>query len=170
MTDWCVGVIHGGGTMHKGRRTERRFTGITEIEIRTEIVIEFPREAEREFVEEIVWMLPVMQWLAVPRFATLKEKRITASLFGERIQTHHQTRTELGRVGERMGIHCHEPIRRIDLIDAAPRAYVRLTRETRAVQHEHVLAEHEHASVHRRRIRQPACAGAFAVHWIGKVD
>src|SRR5439155_22208883 len=108
MTDWCVGVIHGGGTMHKGRRTERRFTAITEIEIRTEIVIEFLREAEREFVEAIVWMLPVMQWLAVPRYATLKEKRRTASVYGDWIQTHHRTRPELCRVGEWEGIHRNE--------------------------------------------------------------
>src|SRR5205814_9412630 len=119
--------------MHESGRTERRFARITEINIGAEIVIEFLREAEREFVEEIVWMLPVMQWLAVPRFATLKEKRITASLFGERIQTHHQTRTELCRVGARMGIHRHEPLRRIDPIVAAPRAHVRVTRENRAV-------------------------------------
>src|SRR5438067_5907696 len=152
MTDWRVWIVHCGGTMHERRRTERRFTGITEIEIRTEIVIEFLRETEGEFVKKIVRMWTVMQWLAVPRFAALKEKRIPASLFGERIQTHHQTRTELGRVGERMRIHRHEPIRRIDPIVAAPRAYVRVTRENRAVQHEHVLAEHEHAGVHRRRI------------------
>ena len=37
------------------------------------------------------------------------------------------------------------------------------------MQHQHVLAEHEHFAVHRRRIRQPTRAGAFAAHGIGKV-
>ncbi len=76
----------------------------------------------------------------------------------------------MGRVAERMGKHRHEPIRRVDPIVAAPSAYVCVTREDCAVQHEHVLAEHEHAAVHRRRIGQPACAGAFAAHWLSKID
>ncbi len=38
------------------------------------------------------------------------------------------------------------------------------------MQHEHVLAEHEHAAIHRRRIRDPACAGAFAAHRIREID
>ena len=69
-----------------------------------------------------------------------------------------------------MGKHRHEPVRRIDPIVAASRAHVRVARENRAVQHQHVLAEHEHAAVHRRRIRDPACAGAFAAHRISEID
>ena len=38
------------------------------------------------------------------------------------------------------------------------------------MQHQHVVAEHEHLAIHRRRIRQPTCSGAFAAHRIGKVD
>src|SRR5947199_5629032 len=96
--------------MHECGRTERRFTRITEVDVSAEIVIEFLREAEREFVEEIVRMLPVMQWFSVPRFAGVKEKRITAPAFGERIETHHKARAELGRRAERMEIHRHEPM------------------------------------------------------------
>ena len=70
-------------------RTERRLTRITEIDVGAEIVLELLREAEREFVEEIVRMLAVVQCLSVPRFAGLKQKRITASAFGERIEAHH---------------------------------------------------------------------------------
>ena len=69
-----------------------------------------------------------------------------------------------------MGKHRHEPVRRIDPIVAASRAHVCVTRKNRAVQHEHVLAEHEHAAVHRRRIRDPACARAFAAHGISEID
>ena len=69
-----------------------------------------------------------------------------------------------------MGKHRHEPVRRIDPIVAASRAHVGVARENRAVQHQHVLAEHEHAAVHRRRIRDPACAGAFAAHRISEID
>ena len=69
-----------------------------------------------------------------------------------------------------MGKHRHEPVRRIDPIVAASRAHVRVARKNRAVQHQHVLAEHEHAAVHRRRIRDPACAGTFAAHRIGEID
>ena len=75
--------------MHECWWTERRLTRITEIDVRAEIVLEFLREAERKFVEEIVRMLAVVQWLSVPYFASLKQKRITASLFGERIEAHH---------------------------------------------------------------------------------
>ena len=62
---------------------------ITEIHVPAEIVLDLLRKAERKFVEEIVRMLAVMQCLSVPRFAGLKEKRITASAFGERIEAHH---------------------------------------------------------------------------------
>ena len=105
MSDRCVGIIHRRWAMHECRRTERRFARITEIEIRAKIVIELLREAERKFVEQIVRMLPVMQWLVVPRFAGLKQKRITASAFGERIEAHHQARADLRAVAERMRIH-----------------------------------------------------------------
>ena len=69
-----------------------------------------------------------------------------------------------------MGIHRHEPVRRIDPIIAASRAHVGVTRENCAVQHEHVVAKHEHATVHRARIRQPACAGTFAAHGLCEID
>src|SRR5215510_10272924 len=105
----------------------------TEIDVGAEIVIEFLREAERKFVEEIMRMLPVMQWLSVPRFTGLKQERITASTFGERIEAHHQARTELRVIPKRMGIHPHEPVWRIDPIIAAPRADVCVARENRAV-------------------------------------
>ena len=75
--------------MHERRRTERWFTRITEIDVPAQIMLEFLRETEREFIEEIVRMLPVMQWFSVPHFTGLKQKRITASLLGERIETHH---------------------------------------------------------------------------------
>ena len=89
MTNRRVGIIHRRRAMHECGRTERRFARISEIDVGAKIVIELLREAKGKFVEKIVRMLPVMQWLAIPGFATLKEKRITASAFGERIQTHH---------------------------------------------------------------------------------
>ena len=46
--------------MHECGRTERGLTGITEIDVSAEIVLEFLRKAEREFIEEIVRMLPVV--------------------------------------------------------------------------------------------------------------
>src|SRR6476646_402085 len=132
MTDWRIRIVHCSGAMHERWRTERRFTGITEINIGAQIVIEFLREAEREFVEEIVRMLPVVQCLSVPRFAGLKQKRITASAFGERIAAHHQARTELRAVAQRMRKHRHDPVWRIDPIDAATRADVCVAWENRA--------------------------------------
>src|SRR5215471_5533756 len=102
MTDRRVGIIHCRRTMHKRGRTERRFAGITEIDVGAKIAIKFLRETEREFVEEIVRVLPVVQRLAIPRFAALKQERITAPSFSERIEAHHQSRTELRRVAERM--------------------------------------------------------------------
>src|SRR5262249_3630673 len=104
--------------MHERRRTERRLTGIAEIDVCAEIVLEFLRDTERKFVKEIVRMLAVMQWLSVPRFACLKQKRITAALFGERVEAHHQARTKLRIIPKRTGIHPHEPVRRIDSIVA----------------------------------------------------
>ena len=69
-----------------------------------------------------------------------------------------------------MRIHRHDPVRRIDPIVAAIAADVGVARKDRAVQHQHVVAEHLHASVHRRRIGNPARARTFATHRIGKVD
>src|SRR5882724_11587867 len=80
MTERRVRIIQGSWAMHECRRTERRFTRITEIDVGAEIVLELLRETHRQFVEEIVRMLSIMQWLAVPRFAALKEKRIAAAL------------------------------------------------------------------------------------------
>src|SRR5690349_23091125 len=105
--------------MHECRWTERRFTRVTKIDVATEIVLEFLRQAERKFVEEIVRMLSIMQRLAIPRFAALKEKRITAPPFGERIEAHHQARPNLCGVAERMRIHRHDPIRCIDAVVSA---------------------------------------------------
>src|SRR5438094_7719093 len=87
--DRCIWIIHCRRAMHECRRTECRLTRITEIDVRAEIVLEFLREAERKFVEKIVRMLAVVQCLSVPRFAGLKQKRITASAFSQRIEAHH---------------------------------------------------------------------------------
>src|SRR5882724_3962094 len=84
-----VWIVHCRRAMHECWRTESRLTGITKIDVRADIVLEFLREAEREFVEKIVRMLAVVQCLSVPRFTGLKEKRITASAFSQRIEAHH---------------------------------------------------------------------------------
>ena len=52
---------------------------------------------------------------------------------------------DLCAFAERMRIHSHDPVRRIDSIVAASSADVCVTRKNRAMQHQHVLAEHEHA-------------------------
>ena len=68
-----------------------------------------------------------------------------------------------------MRIHSHDPVGRIDPVVAAPRAHVRVTRENRAMQHQHVATEHKHFAIHRRGIWDPRCPGAFAAHRIGNV-
>ena len=68
-----------------------------------------------------------------------------------------------------MGIHPHDPVRRIDPVVAASCADVRVARENRAVQHEHVVAEHEHLAIHGSRIRDPRRARTLPAHWIGNV-
>ncbi len=115
-------------------------------------------------------MLAIVQRLVVPGFTGLKQKRITASAFGEGVEAHHETATDLCGVAERMRIHSHDPVGRVDSVIASSSAYVGITGKNRAMQHQHVLAEHEHFAVHRRRIRQPTSAGPFAAHRIGKVD
>ena len=65
--------------------------------------------------------------------------------------------------------HSHQPIWRVDAIVAAPGADIDVPREDRTMEHEHVLTEHEHASVHRRGIGQPACARTFARHRVGQI-
>ncbi|PYK91660.1 MAG: hypothetical protein DME40_06415 [Verrucomicrobia bacterium] len=97
----------------------------------------------------------------------MKKQRITTAAFGQRIETHHQAYAELRAVAERMREHSHQPIRRVDAIVAAPSANIGVTRKGRTMEHEHVLAEHEHASVHRRGIGQPTCARAFLRHRVG---
>ena len=106
----------------------------------------------------IVWMLPVVQGLIVPGFAGLKKQGIAASAFGQRIETHHQAHAELRAVAEGMREHSHQPVRRVDAIVAAPGADIGVTRKDRAVDHEHIVSKHEHASVHRGGIGQPTCA------------
>jgi hypothetical protein len=46
------------------------------------------RKAYRQLVEQIVRMLPIMERLVVPRFASLKQKRVSAPAFSQRIKTH----------------------------------------------------------------------------------
>src|SRR5713101_8136496 len=115
-------------------------------------------------------MLSIVQWLIAPRLAALKQKGITAAAFREWIETHHQTSAKLRALAKRMRVHRHDPVRRIDPVVAAARAYIGVTRKNRAVQHEHVVAENEHLSIHRRGIRYPARAGALAAHRISNVD
>src|SRR5207249_9968397 len=77
-----VGIVHCRWAMHECGRPKRWFAGITEIQIRAQIVIEFLRQAQRQFVEEIVRVLSIVQRLVMPRFASLKQKRIAAALLG----------------------------------------------------------------------------------------
>src|SRR3954453_6973826 len=105
--------------MHERRRTERGFAGVTKIEVSREILSKPLRVADRNLIKQIVGMLPVMQRLAIPRFSGLEKKWVTATAFGERIKAHHQAETELGVLTERVGIHGHEPVWRVDPIIAA---------------------------------------------------
>src|SRR5262249_40384718 len=47
MADRCIWIVHCTRSMHECGWAERRFTWITEIDVRAEIVLEFLREAER---------------------------------------------------------------------------------------------------------------------------
>src|SRR5437667_12043604 len=67
-----VRIIHRRRAMHESGRSERRFAWITKIQIRAQTVFELLRITNRQFIEQIVRMLPVVQWLVVPRFAALK--------------------------------------------------------------------------------------------------
>ena len=115
-------------------------------------------------------MLTIVELLAVPRLARLKEKRITAPHFGEKIETHHRTQPELRAVAERMRIHAHDPVGRVDAIVSAARTHVGVARKNSAMQHQHVVAEHHHVSVHGGGVGDPGRARALAIHRIGNVD
>src|SRR5205814_9463783 len=100
--------------MHESRRTEREFARVTEIEIAAQVVGELLGKRKRKFVEQIVRMLSIAERLVVPRFAALKQKRITGAAFSERIETHNRAETDLGSFAYRMGIHRHDPVGRVD--------------------------------------------------------
>ena len=150
--------------MHERRRPERRFARIAEIQICGQIAPEFLREAQRNLIKQIVRMLAVVERIALPGLAGLKEKRVAASTFGQQIEAHHSAKTELGALSERMRIHRHKPVWRVDPIVAAACAGVDVTRKNSSMQHEHVVAEHQHASIHRCRVRHPARPGTLAAH------
>src|SRR5581483_369371 len=133
MSDWRVGIIHRRWAMHERRWAQGWLARVTEVKIRTKVVIELLRQAQREFVEEIVRMLTIVQRLVVPGFAGLKQERITASTFGQGIEAHHEAAADLGAVAERMRIHAHKPVRRIDSVIAASCAHVGVTRKNRAM-------------------------------------
>src|SRR5436309_1496649 len=73
-----------------------------------------------------VWMLSIVPWLLVPRFAALTWKRLSATGFGEGIEAHHQTRGEVGGIPQATRIRRHDPVRRIDPVVAASHAGVRV--------------------------------------------
>src|ERR1043165_6307619 len=99
--------------MHERRRPQRRLAGIAEINICRKIRAELLGIAERNLIEQIVRMLPIMERVPVPGLAGLKEKRITAAAFREQIEAYHPAKTKLRVLAERVGIHGHEPVRRI---------------------------------------------------------
>src|SRR6266536_4857224 len=82
-----IGIVHCRNAMHECGRPEGGLAGITEIDVARKGGRKFLRIGQREFAEQIVRMLPVVQWLIVPRFARLKKQRITAAAFGQRIET-----------------------------------------------------------------------------------
>ena len=93
-------------------------------------------------------MLAIVQRLIVPGFAGLKEQGIAAAAFGERIETHHQSHAQLRSFTEGMREHAHDPVRRVDSIVATAGADIGVTWKDRTMEHEHVVSEHEHASIH----------------------
>src|SRR5205809_4020924 len=103
MTERRIRIIHRRWAVHECGRSERRFDRVTKIQVRTQTDIEFLRITDRQFVEQIMRMLPIVERLIVPRFSGLKKKRITAAAFRKWIQTHHQARTELRVVPKRAG-------------------------------------------------------------------
>lgn len=65
--------------------------------------------------------------------------------------------------------HRHDPVWRVNPVVAAAGADVGVTRKDGAMKHEHVVAEHEHASIRRGRVRYPTRTGAFPGHWVGNI-
>src|SRR4051812_15620311 len=156
--------------MHERRRTERWLAGIPDIKISRKIRPKLLRIADRQLIKEIVGMLAIVERLPVPGFAGLKEKWIAASSFREQIEAHHSAKAELRAFIERMRIHGHEPVGRVDPIVAPAGIGVDVTRENSAMEHEHVVAEHEHASIYWRRVGHPARSGTLAAHRLGDIE
>ena len=80
MAKWCIGIIHGRKAMHECGWPKGGFSGITEIDVARKIGRKSLRIGQRQFVEQIVRMLPIVQWLIVPGFARLKKQWITAAV------------------------------------------------------------------------------------------
>jgi hypothetical protein len=89
----------------------------------------------RELHEQIVLVLPVVNWFAAAAFPGGEENGVPAPRYGPRLETHHASEAE-SATGDIAVCHPHQPIDAPELILTAVASVVQKLRERGTVSHD----------------------------------
>src|SRR5438105_8352668 len=103
--------IHRRRPVHECNGPECRLSGWCDVRLDTDVPRDWPLVECPQLHPEIVWMLPVVQRLAVVALATLEQERISARRDGPRIEAQHGSGLE-APAGELVARHEHSPVER----------------------------------------------------------
>jgi hypothetical protein len=149
--------------MRKSRRPERRLAGRTAIDLPAPSPCHRPVVLDRQFHEEVVRVLAIVDGVAVAGFAGSQQVGVAAAGDRPRLETGHRPQPEASRA-QRPPRHRHAPVDAAGLVRAAMQCCVLVDelRECLAVQHQLPVAGAAMQGVHRREIGLPRGAGRVA--------
>lgn len=155
-------IGHGGDPMGKAGRAERGLAGESGVRVPPDCADQRPIALGRQLHEDVVRMLFVVNGVAVAHLAGCQQIRISATADRPGLEAEHATHAD-GAATQRAPSHQHEPIdaARLRRAPVLGRPLVQELQKHVAVHHDLPAARSVMEAVHRRRIRQPGCAGGF---------
>jgi hypothetical protein len=142
-------------------RPEGRFAGRSAVQLPTECATQRSVVARRDFHEQIVLMLLIMNCLAIAQFSSGQKIWISAASNGSWLEAQHPAKSKTAAAYVPVS-HTHEPVDAPELIVTSFASVSQELQECIPVHHHLPWPALLVKRVHGRRVRQPRRAGAVA--------
>ena len=159
---WCERVVERRGPVHVGHRPDPRLAHRRGVDHETESLGERPLVEGRQFHEQVVRVLPVVERLPTEGLAALQQQRVALPADRERLGAHHavQVQRAAGKLAHR---HQHSPIDAPHLVVPSGATLMIELQECVAVHHQHPGAGGEVPGPHGGRVGEPGGARPIRV-------
>jgi hypothetical protein len=155
------GIRHRRDAVREGSRAKRRFSDWATVQLQPDISRKRPIVRRREFHEQIVRVLPIVNCCASAHLTTRRKVGVAAATNRPGLEADHSAEAKVAR--PKISIrHAHEPVDAAALIAAPVATLVQILQEGIPVRHQRPFAGLAVDGVHRRLVWKPRRARTFA--------